>query len=489
MQRMFLREARELKGWTLEEAAEEVGVTRNTVWRWEQGISTPYTYHTDRICRAYGLSRAELGLPDHNPRKGPPGRVKPLLKSADAEQQALEAACTRLASLIGDDLHLRLSYLMDDWLLHARFTGSLADLQGQVSREVESYDRMNTQDHPNHLGIDEGRRAALRTLALIPLQALGLGIVASSTKPAWAPEEVLPHCAAGIIACYHLAKGQYEDMALASDAITGYLPTLQKIVKESSTYRQQAAHLAAQCWLLKATLAVHSESPQKAAADIQQALTYAETSEDLPLQLAILHRQVWIAICGGQPGSALNAALQMQSLLVHPTMPLSPLILSSAYGGIAKGHASNRRQQEAQAALSQLYDTPTEITGDENLVYLGYDGPAYYAGQTHYYLRQYNEAFAAFAKIVDPQTQTLKLPLGSERSRIETINHMTLAALKRPNKDKDLIVPLWTAGMQGARNLQSQQRYEEAQTAYGIMEALWSDDPTIRDLRDLMEHW
>jgi hypothetical protein len=35
------------------------------------------------------------------------------------------------------------------------------------------------------------------------------------------------------MACYHLAKGQHEDMAIASDAITGYLPTLQKIVRES----------------------------------------------------------------------------------------------------------------------------------------------------------------------------------------------------------------------------------------------------------------
>jgi transcriptional regulator with XRE-family HTH domain len=489
MQRMLLREARELKGWTLEEAAEEVGVTRNTIWRWEQGVSTPYVYHTDRICRAYGLSRAELGLPECSPRKGPPKRVKPLLKPADAEQQAVEAACTRLRRVVRDDLYLRLSYLLDDWLLHARFTGSLYDLQGRVGREVESYDTMK-QTHPNHhQGIDEGRRSALRALALIPLQALGLGVVSSSTKSVWAPEEVLPHCAAGIIACYQLAKGQHEDIAVASDAITGYLPTLQKIVKESSIYRQQAAQLAAQCFGLKASLTVHSEGPLHAAGYAQQALTYAEASEDLTLQLVLSARSVWIYTSGKQARQALNLALQMQNMIEHATAPILPLIQSKAYAEIARGQAFNHRQKEALTALPQIHNTFVEIKDGEYPVYLEYDGPAYYEAMTRYYLGQYNETFTALEKIIDPETQTLKLPVASERSRISAINHMTLAALKRPQKDKELIVPLWIAGMQGARNLQSEQRYEEALAAYGIMEALWSDDPQIRDLRDLIDHW
>ncbi|HLI91345.1 MAG TPA: hypothetical protein VKV37_21840 [Ktedonobacteraceae bacterium] len=346
---------------------------------------------------------------------------------------------------------------------------------------------MKQQDHPNHAGIDEGRRAALRTLALIPIQALGLGAIATGMQCSWKAQEVLTHCAAGVTACYHLAKGQHEDIALASEVISAYLPALQKIVKESSLSRQEAAHLLAQCFLLKGTLAVHYEGPQQAAADILQALTYAQASEDLPLQLAILHRQIWIAICSRRPVQALNAALQAENLIEHSTIPLSPVILSSTYSGIAKGLASNQRQQEAQAALSQMYIAFAKTKDDENYVYLDYDGPAYGDGMTHYYLGQYDKAFAAFEKVIDPQM--LNLSVASERSRIQTITHMTLAALKRPNKDKEQIVPLWMAGMQGARNLRSEQRYGEALMAYSIMEALWSDDPRIRDLRDLTGHW
>jgi transcriptional regulator with XRE-family HTH domain/tetratricopeptide (TPR) repeat protein len=489
MQRTALREARELKGWTLEEAAEYIGVDKNTVWRWEQGISTPYTYHTERICRAYGLTAAQLGLPQRNPRKGPPGRAKPLLKPVEDEQQELEAARRRLVCMIGDDLPLRLSCLMDDWLMHARFTSSLSKLQRQVSREVESYDTMKQQDHPNHAGIDEGRRTALRTLALIPLQALGLGIVASRVKLAWSPQEFLTHCAAGVTACYHLAKGQHEDIAIAFDAITGYLPTLQTMVKESSIHRKEAAQLAAQCLLLKARLALHREGPQRAGNYAQQALTYAEESGELALQLVIFHDLEWLSVCSKQGKQALNAALRAQHLLDHATEPIPSLIKSKALAAIAEGQAYNHYQQDALAASAQMYDAFASASDDERFVYVEHDGPTFYDAKTYYYLGQYSDAYNVFEKILDPQTQALKVPVASERSRISVINHMVLAALKRPNKDKELIVPLWMAGMQGAKNLRSEHRYEEALAAYGIMEALWSDDAQIRDLRDLMGRW
>ncbi len=483
-QRTHLRQARLRKGWTIERAAEEFGVGPNTIYRWEQGLSMPYPHFRQALCQTYGLPAHELDLAE-------PEAVLPVrpVSSRTALLAAVPLPLPALEKASHEQLDGRLHCLVYDWLYRRKSSWPLSHLQEQLSHEIESYDTMNPQDHPNHPGIDEGRRRTLRTLALIPLQALGLGAISHSLKLSWGPQEFLTHCSAGVTACHYLAKGQHEDIAVSVEAVTAYLPTLQRLVTESSHYRKEAANLAAQCLLLKATLAVHREGIQQAAADIQQALIYAETSEDLPLQLAILHRQVWIAICGKQPGQALNAALRIQSLLEHPTMSLAPLILTSAYAGIAKGQATNLRRQETLAALSQMYDTSAEITDEENPAYLGYDGPAYYTGQVHYYMGQYNEAFAAFAKVVDPQTQALKLPVASERSRIETINRLTLAALKRPQKDKELIVPLWMAGMQGAKDLRSEQRYEEALTAYGIMEALWSDDPQIRDLRDLMGHW
>ncbi|HLI90120.1 MAG TPA: hypothetical protein VKV37_15650, partial [Ktedonobacteraceae bacterium] len=289
--------------------------------------------------------------------------------------------------------------------------------------------------------------------------------------------------------CYHLAKGQHEDIAIAFDAITGYLPTLQTMVKESSIHRKEAAQLAAQCLLLKARLALHREGPQRAGNYAQQALTYAEESGELALQLVIFHDLEWLSVCSKQGKQALNAALRTQHLLDHATEPIPSLIKSKALAAIAEGQAYNHYQQDALAASAQMYDAFASASDDERFVYVEHDGPTFYDAKTYYYLGQYSDAYNVFEKILDPQTQALKVPVASERSRISVINHMVLAALKRPNKDKELIVPLWMAGMQGAKNLRSEHRYEEALAAYGIMEALWSDDAQIRDLRDLVGRW
>jgi transcriptional regulator with XRE-family HTH domain/tetratricopeptide (TPR) repeat protein len=481
MKRKPLRMARLHKGWTIEQAAEELKVGRSTILRWELGTSRPFPHNIETLCQTYGASAEELGLeePDSYATAQP---ARP--------QEQPEEAAGLLAAVAGQHLEARLHCVIYDWLYYRRPSWLLTKLQQRLSCEVESYDTMKQQDPPNHPGIDEGRRAALRTLALIPVQALGLGAMATGMQLSWKAPEVLTHCAAGITACYHLAKGQHEDIALASEAISAYLPALQKIVKESSLSRQEAAHLVAQCFLLKATLAVHYEGVQQAADYIRQALTYAETSGDLPLQLATLVRHVWIYAHAKQPGLALKAAFQAQYLLEHATTPVPALIRSLVYANVAKGQALNH-QKEALTALPHMHEVFDDSTTEDAFIYVEHNRAnlSKNDGLTYYYLGQYDGAFVAFEKVVDLRTQALKLPVASERTRIEVINHMALSALKRPNKDKELIVPLWIAGIQGARNLRSEQRYEEALTAYSIMEALWSDDAQIRDLRDLTGHW
>jgi hypothetical protein len=161
-------------------------------------------------------------------------------------------------------------------------------------------------------------------------------------------------------------------------------------IKESSTHRQQAAQLAAQSLLLKATLAVHSEGPQRAADYTQQAFTYAEESDDLLLQLTILDRQIWIAICGRQVAQAFNATLRLQSLLEHPMMPIPPLILSLSYSKLAEGQAFNYKQQEAQAALSKMYDSFVNPIEEDSFIYAEFNRGSLSKseGKIHYYLGQ-----------------------------------------------------------------------------------------------------
>jgi hypothetical protein len=75
------------------------------------------------------------------------------------------------------------------------------------------------------------------------------------------------------------------------------------------------------------------------------------------------------------------------------------------------------------------------------------------------------------------------------RTRVEILTNQTMAALKSPTRDREQIITCWTASMQGAIALQSQQRLDESCLAYEVMAGIWSGDQRITALRDLTRHW
>jgi tetratricopeptide (TPR) repeat protein len=344
--------------------------------------------------------------------------------------------------------------------------------------------------------VDIGRRDALRRLALLPIHVLSLD--ALGTASSWAPENLLTHCATGVTACEHLSKGMGEDMSLAYAALSTYLPPLKTIVEQSSRHRKEAARLVAQALLIKATLNVHREGPKRAISYGRQAVVYSKESGDIPLRVAILKRLAWMYACDKQEKQALEAILQAQFLLEKQQKkesPIHPIIQSSIYGGIAKYQARNRQNEEALTAIHEAYDAffasassdkdgTFEIIDDFNYCWLIAED-----GLTSYHLEQYEKALETFAQAIDPKTLTSKVSIPSERSRIEIVNHQTLASLKQPTKDMELSIRLWMAGIEGAIALQSEQRLGEALEAFSIMQALWPGDKRIKALRDLVRHW
>jgi len=57
-----LRTARERRFWSMEKAAEKVGVSLNTYSRWETGRQRPRLYSLGRLCMAFGMEPVELGF-------------------------------------------------------------------------------------------------------------------------------------------------------------------------------------------------------------------------------------------------------------------------------------------------------------------------------------------------------------------------------------------------------------------------------------------
>jgi len=58
--RSRLAQLRNAKHWTLEEASEQIGVSVNTLSRWEHGTQRPHGYNLQRLCDAYGISELEV---------------------------------------------------------------------------------------------------------------------------------------------------------------------------------------------------------------------------------------------------------------------------------------------------------------------------------------------------------------------------------------------------------------------------------------------
>lgn len=223
-------------------------------------------------------------------------------------------------------------------------------------------------------------------------------------------------------------------------------------------------------------------------------MIYSKESGDIPLRVVILKRLAWMYACDKQEKQALEAILQAQILLQEQQkqgVPIHPTLQSSISGGVAKYQARNGLDEEALVALGDAKNA-FFTSGDDALSFVddfNYSTLLLENGLTNYHLEQYEKALEVFAQAIDPQTLTSKVPPSSERVRIEIINNETLASLKRPTKDMELSIYLWTAGIQGAIALQSEQRLNEALEALSIMQALWPGDKRIKELRDLARHW
>jgi transcriptional regulator with XRE-family HTH domain len=59
----LLRQARQERCWSQAQLAERIGVTNETISRWENGVNTPQPEQLKRLCEVFAKTPAELGHP------------------------------------------------------------------------------------------------------------------------------------------------------------------------------------------------------------------------------------------------------------------------------------------------------------------------------------------------------------------------------------------------------------------------------------------
>ena len=464
MKREKLLAARVRKRLTLEDAAELLGVNANTLYKWEAGKATPRFYNIQKLCEVYEASPWELGLD-----------VLP----APVTSQAL-ATNEALSRLMQTDLTLRLLVIIFE--PHRVSCQHLQRLQHRI-REIIEEERTMDKDILS-------RREALQRLALLPFATLQLNALgASLSRPI---EDILTQCAAGVAACWHLSKSaEGSDLALAFQCVSGYLPTLKAIVKDSSQYRKPAANLTGQCALLQTILGLHLQGFKEAEQYAQEAVAYSKEAQDIPLLLSALDYAAWMHYFAKHSQQALHTIEQALPLLKQKPYgtSLPPLLCADVYSTLAVMQAKNGQDGIASLGLAKeaLFAPPFDEPFFVGIEYTTSD-VFLEEGLFHYHQGESDRALSAFSQLVDPNTLASKLPM-PERVRIGALNDMARALLNHETKDMERVIHLWKAALEGAMRLHSEQRLNEVLVTYEIMESLWPREKRILELRDLIIRW
>jgi transcriptional regulator with XRE-family HTH domain len=464
-----------------DEVAARLGVSKTTVHRWERAGNIPQPLHLRNLCDLFGKSAADLGFPEPPPDLTESASVAPT--STDFDQEATEEEGV-LAAFRQHHLISRL--LIHVWNWPAGNTG-YQRLQQFITAELED----------NAMSTELSRRDALRFLALIPLDMLGLSRSRAVFKRPFSYEDILKHCAAGMIACWKLRKE--HELAFADLTVSAYVPTLQAILKTAPPpQRKAASELLAQCFLLRAPLAWHLSTASSAVGYAQQAEHYSILADTLLLQIVALKMQAAAHYYANRWDEALRATEKAKHLLEEQarrdkqkhasvaqaaTEPIPPLAQSYLYAGLALYQASSGCKEEALSSLQKAHDSFFAQTGTPPIwIEHSLGNLLLHDGGTHLQLGLYKEALDSFEQI---ETQYAKN--GQHRScLIEATFEQVMVETSRDDQPRnmDRCIDLWQKGVNGARELQSQQRFAEAIQTYTAMRAAWPGEKRVRELRE-----
>lgn len=152
----------------------------------------------------------------------------------------------------------------------------------------------------------------------------------------------------------------------------------------------------------------------------------------------------------------------------------------------------NKEQQALTATIKarELFDTPLEqqmLPG-----YINHDQTNLIHGEAAMYgrMKMPSKGLEVFQQAIDMNHHLFVAKLSTtQRRHVHGLLDATIVALKLPNKlkDKELTVGLWKAGIQGAKQLQSEKLFDDAVAAYSIMESIWSDEQDVLDLYGLVQ--
>jgi transcriptional regulator with XRE-family HTH domain len=474
--------ARERLHFSQQEVADKLGVSKAAVHRWEKKGDIPQPYHLRQLCELYGLPARELGFVE----------LTVDVQTITDEQRTKEPDTGALDAFRKRHTARRIETMIWNW---SRRDARYHLLQSAILAELED-DNMNPDDVMS-------RRDVLRSLALLPIDMSGLSALSAILKNP--VEEILAQCAAGVLACWYLRKG--DELVFADQAVSKYIPTLKAIVQTApSSQRKAAADLLAQSLLLKSVLAWDITNMRDAITYAQQAELYSEAAENRLLQIAVLREKAAALFYARQWKQAFQTTQEAKHLLderdkqdkqKRPSASLYPaeepvphLLASHVYAGLAKYQAHEGQKEDALLSLKKAHVAFFEQTAHD-MVPLWIDhhigNLLKYEAQTYIYLDLHKSAVETLEQIHTQYAQDTTIHL---TSRYSVFTEQIMAEVNRNDQPRrmDWCIDRWEKALEGAEMLQSNVQFENVVQAYTAMRAAWPGEKQIIDLRKHLAH-
>jgi transcriptional regulator with XRE-family HTH domain len=485
-ERPLLIAARVRMHYSLEEVAERLGVSKTTVYRWEKKGDLPQPYHLRKLCTLFDVTARELGFDELD-------AVDVQTMNGRENEEAEEESV--LTTFQKQNLISRLMRIIWNWPPgDARYQ----KLQLLIMLELED----------NSMHDEMSRRDALRFLALVPADMLGLSQFYAVFKKGVSHEDILKYCAAGIVACWQLRKG--KELAFADRAVSKYIPTLKAMAQSApATQKKAAADLVAQCFLLKAVLSWAVATPHDAIAYAQQAETYGAIAGSRLLRVTALRARAAALSYADHWEQALQEAEKAKSLLEERDQrdkqkqssvssqpaeePIPQIVHSYVYAGLATYQAYHGYQYKEGALLSLKKAHMTFFAqSDQEVAPIWIDhhigNLLINDGETYTHLGMYSEALDSLGQIETQYAQDTTIPL---TNRVNALTSQIMAEVNRDDKPRDVqwCIDQWEQAIKGAKELKSNLRFNAAIQTYTAMRAAWPAEKQVKDLREHIVHW
>jgi hypothetical protein len=274
---------------------------------------------------------------------------------------------------------------------------------------------------------------------------------------------------------------------------------LTVIINDSSRHRKAAALLSSKALLMRQRLAYQLADINQVLELASQALLFAHESQNETMIISALRELASVyewpmkyMRVHERRKRALELTDEAVSILTKPHTPIEAQVQSWVFISHAKFQAFNGLKQEAYESIGRAWEVFAPPTGNvlPRSIRLTETNLIRQEGIVHSYLGQAEQSMGNFLRLIDENSKDLAAKMSmNTRTHLSLLSEATFSSLKLPHdkKDKDLSKKLWKVELQFANKLHSTVYRDEAKIAYRIMEAVWPEDPEIRDFRDLIE--